>query len=71
MTRGPRRSDLGRKEAEVTFLNHLNGSESGQTTLEYGMVLVFVSIALIASLLLLAGGAQGYYQGLVDFLGGL
>ena len=52
----------------MNLISKLHGSEHGQTTIEFGLILVFVSIAMIASLLLLAGGATGYYDTLADAL---
>lgn len=43
-------------------------SEHGQTSLEFGLVLMLVSTAMIAALLLLFGGVSGYYQSLSESL---
>ncbi len=36
--------------------------ERGQTLVEYGLILVFVSVALIGTLIILEGSVSGYYQ---------
>ncbi|HXH21963.1 MAG TPA: hypothetical protein VNN10_08025 [Dehalococcoidia bacterium] len=46
-------------------------NESGQTTLEFGLILVLVSTALVATLTLLTGGVQDYYGALIDALSAL
>ncbi len=35
--------------------------ERGQTLVEYGLILVFVSVALIGTLIILEGSVSGYY----------
>ncbi len=40
--------------------------EKGQTTTEYGLILMIVSIAAIGVLVIAAGSLQGLYQGAAD-----
>jgi len=54
-------------EQEMDLLGSIK-SEHGQTSLEFGLVLMLVSTAMIAALLLLFGGVSGYYQSLSESL---
>ena len=43
-------------------LTQLLGREEGQTLVEYALIILFVAIALVASLGALAGGIQGLIE---------
>jgi Flp pilus assembly pilin Flp len=56
----------------VQFLNELiarltswTEREEGQTLVEYALIIALVSIALVASLQLLAGGIQGVFTDII------
>jgi Flp pilus assembly pilin Flp len=52
-----------------TWLNRLK-QEDGQTLVEYALILLFVSIALTASLGLLAGGVENFINSATDVFAG-
>ena len=43
--------------------------EDGQTLVEYGIVIAFFSVAMIAALVVLRTSLGTYYSALADFLG--
>ena len=45
-------------------------SEAGQTNIEYGLILVIFSIALIVLLTLVAGSVTGFYSNAADLVRG-
>ena len=48
------------------FPRHSN--ERGQTVLEYGMIISSVAVVLMASLVVLQGDLDAWYQAISDFL---
>ncbi len=53
--------------AMLRFVAHSEGAE-GQTLAEYGLILVFVSMACIVALGLLAASIVGFWDGFRDAL---
>jgi Flp pilus assembly pilin Flp len=52
----------------MNLLAGMGRGDDGQTTLEFGLILMVVSTALIGMLTLMFGGLTGYYGKLADLL---
>lgn len=44
--------------------------DEGEVTIEYGVLVVFVALALIAAVGLIVGGIETWFQRIADFIGG-
>lgn len=54
----------------MLWLGSLGVSEEGQGLVEYALIIVLVSIALILILGALAGGIEGVFQQIIDVFAG-
>lgn len=45
------------------------GTEDGAVTIEYGVLVVFMALGLIAVVGVLTGGIQTWFQAISDFIG--
>jgi pilus assembly protein Flp/PilA len=52
------------------MLNWFASEESGQGMVEYGLILVLVSVVVVAVLTAMGGGLQGIFQKVNKALGG-